>query len=282
MSRDAAVPIDPRLLPWLSELGGLVPELVRSHLPNRLVDARLRERVLVAVAEGNGCRSAAWVHAGWQRYLGDVDPRDADDAVLGWARRCAAAGVPLDPGPLADVLSPAGVRTVRATVARGALVSRVGLSAEALVERARGRRALWPGLARDLVAVGLGGPPMVPVAAVGIALGLAERLAPPPPSVELEDDEPNLLAHLLAEAVPAWIAGVLARVTVVRFPADVIVAVKAGQTTATVRIGRGRLSVANGVHPDAWVLIEGDGEPLLRAASGALGRELRSVRIRPT
>ncbi|MCU1354026.1 MAG: hypothetical protein JWM05_3235 [Acidimicrobiales bacterium] len=271
-----------RLLPWLAELGPLLPELVRSHLPSPQVDPRLRERLLVAVAEGNGCRSLAWVHGGWQRFLGEVDPGDADDAVLAWAQACAAAGEPLDPAPLADVLAPAGVREVRVTVARAALASRVGLSAEALVERVQGRRPLWPDLGRDLLVVGVGGPAAVPVAAIGAALGLADRLAPPAPTVDLVDEEPNLLAHLLAEAVPGWVAGVLARVMVLRLPAEVVVAVKAGQFTATVRIGRGRLAVANGVHPDAWLLVEGDGDPLLRMASGSLGRELRSVRIRPT
>ena len=41
-------------------------------------------------------------------------------------------------------------------------------------------------------------------------------------------------------------------------------------------------AVANGIQDDAWVLLEGDGDPLVRAAAGSLGRELRRTRIRPT
>ena len=268
-------------LPWVVELLRLTPQLVRTHLPGSPLSPRARERLLVTVAEENGVASIAWVHGGWERYHGEVAPEEADDAVLDWARGSARAGEPLDPTPLRAVLPAAAVDAVQVTVARAELASQVGASAEALVDRARGRRPLLPGLARDLVRVGVGGPLTLSVGAIGMTFGVVERLVPAVPHVDVVDDEPNLLVHVLAASLPAWLTGVRPRLAVLGVPVDVVIAVRSGRSSATVRFGRGRISVANGVQPDAWVLLDGDGELLMRVAASALVHELTEAAARP-
>src|SRR3954469_7223016 len=106
------------MLPWLGEIATNLPGLLRSYLPGASLDARTRERVIMAVTEVNGCRYCAWIHGSWQDFLGDPDEGAAEDARLTYARAGAEAGRPLPPGPLADVLPPAAVASVRATVAQ--------------------------------------------------------------------------------------------------------------------------------------------------------------------
>jgi hypothetical protein len=261
-------------LPWLAQVLRHAPQLVRTHLPGAPLPPRARERLLVTVAEENGVASIAWVHGGWERYHGSVAAADADEAVLDWARRSARAGEPQDPTPLRTVLPPAAVDAVRVTVARAELASQVGASAEALLNRARRRQPVLPRLGRDLTRVGIGGPLALSVGAVGLALGAIDRVVPGVPEVEIVDDEPNLLAHLIAESLPAWLTGVRPRLAVLGVPVDIVIAVRSGRSAATVRFGKGRISVANGVQPDAWVLLDGDGEPLMRVAVSALAHEL--------
>jgi hypothetical protein len=108
-----------------------------------------------------------------------------------------------------------------------------------------------------------------------------EKLAPPLPEVEMPPaGEANLLAHLLAEALPTYLATAPARVALLRLPVQFAVALRAGRTAATIRIGHGRVAVENGVAPDAFAVIEGEAGPLLRLASGALLEELGHVRVR--
>jgi hypothetical protein len=70
------------------------------------------------------------------------------------------------------------------------------------------------------------------------------------------------------------------RAAVVGAPFSLAIGVRAGRTGATVRFGRGRLAIENGVSPDAVVVIEGEVEPLLQLATGSLVRELSTIRIR--
>ena len=113
-------------MPWMAELGKTLPGLVRSYLPGQTLDPRTRERVILAVTEVNGCRYCAWIHGSWQDFLGENSLVDADEALLTYARACAEAGRPLDPAPLADVLPPDVVASVRATVAQIEVSNLVG------------------------------------------------------------------------------------------------------------------------------------------------------------
>jgi AhpD family alkylhydroperoxidase len=275
---------DGRLAPWLVELAGSIPGLVRSYLPGGPVDARTRERVILAVTEVNGCRWCAWVHGAWADYLGEgvEDPAEAEEALLDYARACAEAGQPLDTTALAAVLPPTAVGAVRATVAQIGVASVVGRRADGLLARLSGRRRLDPwAAAAEVATVALALPVAAPVLATAGAMRLATRLAPPMPAIEEpEGDDANLLVHLLARTVPAYLANAGVRLALLRLPVVVSIGVRTGRSAATLRIGRGRVEVANGVGSDALVVLEGDVEPLLQVATGSLVRELAGLRLK--
>jgi AhpD family alkylhydroperoxidase len=270
--------------PWLVELGRTVPGLVRSYLPGGPVDARTRERIILAVTDVNGCRWCAWVHGAWSEYLGDgvEDPAGAEEALLDYARACAEAGRPLDTTPLAAVLPAAAVRAVRATVAQIGVASVVGQRADGLVARLRGRRRFvgWRA-ASEAATVAVALPVAAPVLATAAAMRAVTRLAPPMPAIEAPDeDDANLLVHLLARTVPAYLANAAVRLLVLRLPVPVTVGLRTGRSAATLRVGRGRVAVANGIAADALLVLEGDVEPLLQVATGSLLRELSTLRLR--
>ncbi len=273
------------LLPWLAELGRTAGGLVRSYLPGGPIDARTRERVILAVTEVNGCRYCAWIHGSWADYLGDRpdDPAEAEEALLAYARACAEAGRPVDPAPLRAVLPPEAVAAVRATVAQIEVSNLVGNTVDGLLARLRRRRPLDPPRAvAELVTVAAALPVAAPLVGTAAAMRLVARLAPDMPEVEQPPaEEANLLAHLLVKTVPAYLANAGVRAALLRLPFPVALGVRAGRTAATVRIGRGRAEVANGIAPDAVVVLEGDVEPLLQLATGTLVRELSALRIRP-
>ena len=271
-----------RLAPWLVEVGRTLPGLLRSYLPGRALDPRTRERVILAVTEVNGCRYCAWIHGSWQDFLGDAGVHDAEEALLAYARACAEAGRPLDPGPLSATLPPDAVAAVRATVAQIEVSNLVGNTVDGLLARLTRKRPLDAvSTAGEVAVVAASLPLALPLLGVGAALRTASRLAPELPEPELPPrGEANLLAHLLAQAAPQLLANAVVRLAVLGSPVTLVVGVRAGRTTATLRVGRGRLAVENGIARDTFAVIEGDVEPLLRLVSGAMLDEVRNVRIR--
>ena len=271
-----------RLVPWLVEVGRTFPGLVRSYLPGQTLDPRTRERVILAVTEVNGCRYCAWIHGSWQDYLGDRGEEEAEEALVVYARACADAGVPLDPAPLRDHLPPEAVQAVRATVAQIEVSNLVGNTVDGLLARVTRKRPLDPVLTvQELAVVWAALPLAVPLLAAGAALRTASRLAPPVPQAQMPaGGEANLLVHLLAQAAPILLANSLLRLAVLGAPVIVPLGLKAGRTSATVRVGRGQIALDNGIAPDVIMVVEGDVEPLLRLASGAVLQEARNLRIR--
>lgn len=268
-------------MPWLAELGRTVPALVRSYLPGRPIGARTRERVILAVTEVNGCRYCAWIHGSWADFLGEGGAVDAENAILAYARACADAGRPLDPAPLREVLPDEGVEAVRATVAQIEVANLVGNTVDGLLARATRKRPLDPpAAARELATVALAVPLAVPMLAAGGALRTLGRLAPPVPEIQMPaPGEANLLVHLLAQAVPSYLAHAGLRLALLASPIPLRVAVKAGRTAATLEIGRGAVVLQNGVSHDAVLVVEGDVEPLLQLATGSIVRELATLRV---
>jgi AhpD family alkylhydroperoxidase len=269
------------LTPWVAELARTIPGLVRSYSGG--VDPRVRERVILAVTEVNGCRYCAWIHGSWQDYLGDRGEEEAEEALLVYARACADAGVPLDPAPLRDHLPPEAVQAVRATVAQIEVSNLVGNTVDGLLARVTRLRPLDPlAAARELSVVGVAVPVALPLLALAGAMRAVHRLAPPVPEVAMPPaGEANLLVHLLGEAAPTLLANSLLRLFLLRAPVRVAVAIRAGRTAATVRLQRGQIALENGVAPDAIAVVEGDVEPLLRLASGSLLAEVGRLRLRP-
>lgn len=266
---------------WLLDLGRNVPGFVRARLPVGPLDGRTRERVLLAVAESDGGRWSVWVHDGWIAFLGEgVDePTDAEDALLDYARACAAADRPIDTGALAAAVPPAAVATARAVVAEAALTAAVGRRIDGIARRLRHLDVL--GAAVEAATVAVAAPVVAPVLATAGAMHAVARLAPPLPDVDApDDDDANLLAHLLARTVPAYLANALVRLAVLRLPVPLTIGVRTGRSEATVRIDRGRVAVTNGIAGDAVVVLEGDVEPLVHVAAGSLVRELTALRLR--
>jgi len=271
----------PALAPWIGELAKTLPGLLRSYRGG--LDPRARERVILAVTEVNGCRYCAWIHGNWHDYLGDRGEVDAEESLLAYARACADAGVPLDPAPLREHLPDEAVQAIRATVAQIEVSNLVGNTVDGLLARVTRRRPFDPlATAGELSVVGVAAPVAVPLLAVAGAMRAVNRVAPPVPPIEMPPPgEANLLVHLLAEAAPTLLANALLRLVLLRAPVRVSIALRAGRTSATVRIGRGGVCLENGVAPNAMAVIEGDVEPLLRLASGSLLAELGRLRLRP-
>jgi AhpD family alkylhydroperoxidase len=280
--RRTATPL--RMLPWLGELATRLPGLLASYTRPNVLDSRTRERVILAVTEVNGCRYCAWIHGNWADFLGESANRvDAEEAVLAYARACAEAGTPLDPSPLVEAGVPAAsVRAIQATVAQIEVANLVGNTVDGLLARLTRKRPIDPlSAAQELAVIGLAVPIAIPMLAVGAGLKAVDRLAPELPDVVTPAaGEANLLVHLLASAIPTYLANAAVRLGVLGIPAEIPVGLKAGRTTATVRIGRSKVKVDNGLAPDVLFVIEGEVEPLLKIASGDVIGELRKLRLR--
>lgn len=274
------------LAPWLLEIGLRLPGLLSSYTRPNVLDARTRERVILAVTEVNGCRYCAWIHGNWSDFLGEgISRLDADEAVLTYARACADAGAPLDPAPLLERgLPAASVQAVRATVAQIEVSNLVGNTVDGLIARLTRKRPLNPVAAlQELAVVGAAMPLAIPMLVAGAGLKAIERIGPPMPTVGMPPKgEANLLVHLLAAAIPTYLANAAVRLAVLGLPFEVAIGLKAGRTTATVRVGRSAIAVENGISPDALAVVEGEVEPLLKLASGNVVGELRKLRVRPT
>lgn len=271
------------LFPWLVELARTPRGLLASYLPGRGIDPTTRERIILAVTEVNGCRYCAWIHGSWHDFLGEDGRAGAEELLLTFARACADAGRPLDTAPLSDAMPAAAVDAVRATVAQIEISNLVGNTVDGLIARLTRKRPLAPLVAVQEVAVVAAALPLaIPLLALAAALRGVERMAPPTPPVRIaEPGEANLLVHLLAEAAPVLLRNALVRATLLGLPFSAAVAVRAGRTTATVRVGRGGVEVENGIAADARVVVQGEVESLLRLATGDFTQGLGDLRIRP-
>jgi len=261
----------------------LVPRLAtvaRCYLPGAPIDARRRELVSAVVAGASGNPGLAQIHADWHDVLGPAELTELDDEVLSWVVTAVAAVPDLVGDGLPDEVSAQTRRAVAALVAHGVVAAATFDRAGSLGSRLLGRTSRDPlQVLGDLAACAAGIPVALPSAAVGAVLGTFGKLAPAAVPVQLDPD-PNLLAQLLAETLPTWLGSAWGRTLVARLPVEVPVAVRSGLTGATVRLGKGRVLVVNGLDDDIWALFDGDVDALLRAGSHSLTRELRSARLR--
>ncbi|MFN8040707.1 MAG: hypothetical protein U0Q07_15945 [Acidimicrobiales bacterium] len=282
----AEVP-DPAVGAWLRELARVPAGLLDAHLPTgRGVPARAREQLVLAVVDVQGGTASLWIHGTWLEFLGPRDPEEAVEPLLAYARSCAEAGEPLDTTVLDAVYPRPVVRSVRATVAHAALGSAASLAADRTVRRLRslvplGRRSAAPagGAVRDAAVAVAALPWAVPAVVLAAGMGVANRLAPSLPEVDLPpDDDADLAVHLLAEAVPTYLGSTVLRTLALALPLPISVAVRLEDSTATLQIGRGRIGVTPGVDRDALLVIEGGSEPLLRVVASSILRDLGTGR----
>jgi hypothetical protein len=266
---------------WLRELARTLPGL----LPGGPLSPATTHRILVAVSDEHTAATWTYVHDAWLEFRGAGEATDGDEPFIGYARACAREQRPLDTTVLDATLPKHAVVQLRALVAGGELANLTADAADRLVATVTGRRTtanLRPvRLAWDAALATVG----APVAATGIAAAtaarLVQRLAPPPRSIETpDDDEANLLTHVVADTVRAWTANAGVRLVLLRLPFSVTVGLRDGLSECTVRLGRGRAQVMNGIAPDAVVLLEGELGPVLRNAATAAVEHLGHVRIR--
>ncbi|HEU5149829.1 MAG TPA: hypothetical protein VFU19_05000 [Iamia sp.] len=269
---------------WGVEVAATAPAGLRTLVPGAPVPAALREDVLVAVGHAQGAAGVAWIHGRWRAFAGSTPDGDVRLALAAHAERCARAGHPVPPTELADVLPPAAVRGVRAVVARGRIEAEVEARARRVVATATALRRGPPtvhhgaGLVVDLPLAAVGLALAAPAAGIGLALGALARLAPPVPEVEgAGDPDVGLLGVLAAEAVPVLLGNAAVRAVALGSPVVIAVGLRSGGSAATVRVGRGRAQVVDGLTPDALVVLQGDAEPLVRLATGILLREAHEV-----
>ncbi|MGH9137517.1 MAG: hypothetical protein ACRD0G_10780, partial [Acidimicrobiales bacterium] len=183
------------LLPrWLTDAARALPTVARTHLSGSPLDARTRERVLVAVADAGGSRWCRWIHGSWSDFLGDTGDQDRlEPELAAWARRSWAAGRAVDEPRLTETEPAEVVAALQATVARGVACGRASHAADRAVQRLTGRRSpLSPQAVADAVLVGAALPVALPVSAVAGLLRLVTRAAPPVPEVRpAGPGEPN-------------------------------------------------------------------------------------------
>ncbi|CAN5852581.1 hypothetical protein BH23ACT2_BH23ACT2_23500 [soil metagenome] len=265
---------------WYASALPRLGTVARCHLPGAALDARRRQLVAAVAAGAAGSAPLARLHADWHDVLGPAELTEVDDEMLSWVVAAVDGGPGVDDGGLPAEITPAVRRSLAALVAHGVVGAATLHRAGSLIDRVAGRSPRDPRAALgDLLACAAGAPMAAPVALVGALVGAVGRLAPAAAAVEV-DREPNLLAQLLAETLPTWLGSAWGRTLVARVPVEVPVAVRSGATGATVRVGRGRIQVHNGIATDAWALFDGEVDALLRAGSHSLTRELRTVRQR--
>lgn len=246
------------------------------------LEPRSRERIILAVSDVNGCRYTAMVHGAWNDLLGPEKADDALPALLDYARDSALAGRPADTASLHAVLTPEAVRAVRATVAVAELSSLAGNTVDGLAERFMLKRPLLsPHTLSDIVVVGLTLPWVLPIATATAAMRLVSWAAPPMPElVAPPDEEANLVVHMLADAIPQYLAHAATRAVLLRIPGPVNVGVRAEGTEATVRLSHDRIELENGLGDDTFLVVDGGLELLLDVAARTISREVSGLPVR--
>lgn len=266
---------------WGVEALSTLPAALRTAVPGAPVPAALREDVLLAVAHAHGATAMAWLHGEWRAFSGSVPDGDVRLALAAHVEACAGAGHPVDPSRLAEVLPPAAVRGVRAVTVRGRVEAEVEARTRRVLGTARAGR-LDAGVLVDAPLAVVGVAAAIPALIAAATLGAASRLVPPIPRVEGADDPTiNLLALLAAEAVPVLLGNAAVRALVLGSPVVVAVGLRSGRSAATVRMGRGRAQVIDGIADDVAMVLDGDIEPLVRLAAGVVLREAHDIDVRP-
>jgi hypothetical protein len=267
----------PDVVAWAVELVRTAPWLWRGYGLLPALPVRARERALAAFGERAGAPLLTWVHRSWQSFLGPHHQRAVLDDVVEHAERSADAGRPVDAHLLSLSVPPSTARAARACLAWMALAAAAERGLTDLRGQARTEESPRPArVVADVVAVALGAPMLGTSVTAGLVVELCNRLAPASISAETPEDA-TLLAHVLADAVPAYLGNALVRALALRSPWPLAVGVRSGRSAATVRVGRGEVIVANGLEPDVVAVLDGDVDLLIEAASGTLLEELHEA-----
>ena len=261
---------------WLAELLSVLPGLLVAYLPGNPIGGRRREHLLIELADAAGAPVSVWVHRSWQAFVGPPAGDDALDAFEAYARLASQQGRPVDATAVELAHGPSTTQVLRAVVAFGVVGSTTEQAAGSVLGWMAGRRrARGLDVAADVATLAVGLPLAVPSLAVAAGLRLAAALAPPVPVVAVPDaGRANLVTHLLAEAAPTYLGNAVLRTVALWSPLQVGVGVTVDGTSATLQVGQGRVTVTDGIHPDALVVVDGPLDSLLRVAATSLVRAL--------
>jgi hypothetical protein len=240
---------------WLFELARVAPGIVESRMPGVGIDSRTREELAAVVARLAGSSLVEWMHEARREFLGRVESDEAVEPLLAFARASGEAGEPVDATTLDAIYAASIVRSTRAVVAGTEIRSAIAQS--------------------PLV------PLLAPGAAAAGALRMIVRVAPPVPEPELPaDGRTNLVMHLVADAMPRYLGNAAVRSVLLRNPLVLTIGVRMEAVGATVRIGRGKVRIDEGIDDDVVLVIEDGLEPLLHLAAGSIVRQLSRVPTR--
>ena len=259
------------LLPWLVRMARDLPAQAALYAPRRALDPGLRERIMVTVSEVNGCRYSSWIHRGWAEMTGRAQSA-RDDVALAYAREAAETGrVPpseTSRRALERVFSPTEVRAIDAAIAGIVVSNLAGNTVDGLLARLTGARPRDPAaMAQEAAVVAAAAPLGVPLLAFGALVRQAARAMPPLEVVVPPVGEANIIVMMLGEMARQRSGLPLLRALGVG-GLPFALGLRTGAMEATVRLSRSKLELANGVAPDVGLVIEGEPDALIAAATG--------------
>lgn len=251
------------LLPWLERIVRDVPAQANLYSRRPAIDRGLRERIMMAVTDVNGCRYCSWIHGGWAELM-TRGHAARDDVALAYAREAAELDS-LPPSPearqaLEAVFSPEEARAIDATIANIQLSNLAGNTVDGLISRLTGARPREPAaMAQEVALVAAAAPVGIPLLALGGLLRQAARVMQPVEAVVLPPvGEANMGVLMLAEAVRHYAGLPLLRALAAgRMP--FALGASADGLEATARLsGQSRVELDNGLADDVALVLEGD------------------------
>ncbi len=269
-------------MPGSVALLATLPDLVAAFLPGAPVRARPRARIFAEAATHTGAPNFARLHNSVAVFLGTEDD-EVTRSLAEYAAHCAAQGV-LPMAASAEGATRAGInRTVSAAVASGMVAGAIRRGAQRARHPELSLASLhprtWSARVGDFACLGLVAATTVPLAVTSSIIDRANSTIKPLPEVTVHNGSDELFVHLVAAAAPGYLSSTPARAVVHHLPMTIALGLIDGNRSATMRIGRGAVSVEPGIAPDAVAVLDGGLEPVITAVGDALLRELRSAPV---
>ena len=250
-----------------------VGDLAATFLPTSPISARQREVLLAQACEAEGADRIGQLHRWWAAFLGGQVEGDLTE---GWRTH---VGTAVTNGY--DDVAVNMIRAVESTVAIGMLAGRFERSVARLMATRVQFGVVAPralrSLSADVAAVAIGLPVVASLSAWCAALEVGNRMVGPLPEVRCVGSRDDLFAHLVAAAMPNVLASTPARAFVKFLPVALALGLVDGTQAATVRVGRGAVSVESGISEDVLAVLDGDFDAVVDAAGDVLVRELWSA-----
>jgi AhpD family alkylhydroperoxidase len=259
------------LLPWIGRIARDLPAQMGLYARRPAIDRSLRERIMMAVTDVNGCRYCSWIHGGWSELVAK-GPEARDDIALAYAREAAETGS-LPPSTearaaLEEVFSADEVRAIDAAVANIEVANLAGNTVDGLIARLTGARPRDPGAMLEEAAVVAAAAPIgLPLLALGTLFREAARRMPAVEIVTPDPGEANILVMMGAELLKKYRDVPFVRALAAgRLP--FALGLRSVAMEATIRLSESHIALENGIADDVALIIEGEPDALLAVATG--------------